>query len=104
MAIIRRVTRIANPRRTKTRRKAVKARRTRKHRVVTKNPVLLEFGVLNPRKKRSNSVAKPKKQRKYHKPRRHVVAGAERRRQREKNPRHRRRANTRMRYFRRNRR
>lgn len=83
MAIIRRV-RIANPRKAKarTRRKAVKARRTRKHRV-TRNPVLLEFGVLNPRKKRRISVAK--KRRKHHRssnPRRHAVARVHHRRRR----------------------
>src|ERR1700676_1556078 len=55
MAIIRRVTRIANPRKRRTkvkRRASTKARRTRS------NPVLLEFGALNPHKKRRKSVAK----------------------------------------------
>jgi hypothetical protein len=102
MAIIRRVTRIANPRKTKARRTAVKARRTKKHRV-TRNPVLLEFGVLNPRQKRRKSVAK--KRRKAHRssnPRRHAVARVHHRRKHHKrrnpmtvvhNRRHRRRSN-----------
>jgi len=90
MAIIRRVTRIANPRKAKarTRRKAVKTRRTHKRRV-TRNPVLLEFGVLNPRKQRRISVAKRRrKARRTSNPRRHAVARVHHRRRshRRRNP------------------
>lgn len=90
MAIIRRVTRIANPRKAKarTRRTAVKARRTHKRRV-TRNPVLLEFGVLNPRKQRRISVAKRRrKARRTSNPRRHAVARVHHRRRshRRRNP------------------
>ena len=62
MAIIRRVTRIANPRKRRTkvkRRASSKARRTRRNPV----PILLEFGALNPHKRRK-SVAK---RRRHHK-------------------------------------
>lgn len=98
MAIIRRVTRIANPRKAKarTRRKAVKARRV-KYRRVTRNPVLLEFGVLNPRKKRRISVAKKRrKARRSSNPRRHAVARVHHRRRHHRravNRHHRRRGN-----------
>ena len=99
MAIIRRVTRIANPRKAKARarRTRVKARHKRR---VTRNPVLLEFGVLNPRKKRRISVAKKRrKARRSSNPRRHAVARVHHRRRRtynhhrRRNPHHRRRRN-----------
>ena len=99
MAIIRRVTRIANPRKAKARvrRTRVKARHKRR---VTRNPVLLEFGVLNPRKQRRISVAKKRrKARRSSNPRRHAVARVHHRRRRtynhhrRRNPHHRRRRN-----------
>lgn len=87
MAIIRRVTRIANPRKAKarTRRTAVKARHKRR---VTRNPVLLEFGVLNPRKRRNSVARKHRKHRRTSNPRRHAVARVHHRRRshRRRNP------------------
>ncbi len=99
MAIIRRVTRIANPRMRRTK---VKARRTVKHRRATRsNPVLLEFGMLNPRRKGRKSVARKRKTRRSSNPRRHAVARVHHRRRsthRRRNPmavnHHRRRHNT----------
>jgi hypothetical protein len=77
MAIIRRVTRIANPRKRRTR---VKRRATIKARHTRSNPVLLEFGLLNPRQKRRKSVAKHRRKRRSSNPRRHAVARVHHRR------------------------
>lgn len=93
MAFIRKVTRIANPRRAKAKRRtklkrrvSVKARpvrRTKRRTVKRRNPmpVLLEFGAINPRKRRK-SVAKHKTRRRRRNPSRHAVAKVNRRRRR----------------------
>jgi hypothetical protein len=67
----------SNPRRTVRR----KVMATKHHRTVKKNPVLIELGMLNPRK-RSNRVAKARRSRKSrsHNPRRRYVKAAKARR------------------------
>lgn len=96
MAFIRKVTRIANPRRAKAKRRATLKRRVsvkarpvrRKKRTVKRSnpmPVLLEFGAINPRKRRK-SVAKTKNRRRRRNPSRHVAAKVNRRHRRRRNP------------------